>query len=417
MLVLALLILTLLCAFYAGSEAAIFSHDLTQVERAYSRDFNPRLRRTVAGWLRRPERVITGLLLGNLIASILLTELGETWIKKQFGDFPESHFVLPVIITLYVLTFGEVIPKIVALVFKSRWVRIFQIPLRFWLRVAAKITQPVDQLASAMVKRIKAVGTNLGEKELVEAVRFAEDHGLLKGDEMRMLSRSIAFYHNTVYAAMVPRSQLLLLREGTSTQKSRRAFQGSAYNFAGIYAGHSREIIGVVHLRGIVQLMLTRKKEISSKVHEISFLPASMSLSDALTQMMASRRDLAGVVDEAGAFIGMVTLKTIMHHILGASFSASLGGAYIEELESAGGVGGGRRYRVQGQMPLDRFNETFRTAYSATLSETIGGFILERFDGFPHADDNLELDRLTFKDFVLADRKIVSFVLVVRRNA
>jgi len=412
MLIFALLVLTLLCAFYAGSEAAIFSHEATQVERSLNRDFKARHRRTLLGWLKRPERVITGLLLGNLIASILLTELGETWFKRSIGDFPESHFVLPVVITLYVLTFGEVIPKIVALVFKSIWVRVLELPLRVWLRLAAKITQPVDALAAAMVKKLKPVGTNLSEKELVEAVRFAEEHGLVKGEEMRMLSRSIAFYHNTVYAAMIPRSKLLLLPERMSTQKARQAFGETEFNFAAIYAKVSREITGVIHLRGIIQLMLTRKKEISSKMHAIDFFPASMSLSDALSQMKASRRDLAGVIDEAGAFIGMVTLKTIMHHILGASFVESLSGEHVQELEQ----GPGKRYRILAQMPLDRFNETFRTALSATLGETIGGFILEKFDGFPHEEDTLEFGNLTFKDFVIEGHKISSFVLVARRN-
>lgn len=404
-------VLTLLCAFYAGSEAAIFSQDLSRLSRPRGNTFSPRLRKTIIGWLKRPERIITGLLIGNLIVSIAITDIGETWIKREIGEIPHRHLVLPVVITLYVLTFGEVVPKIVALVSKDIWLKALHLPLRIWFRFTQKFTIPFDRLTLAVVKPLKPVRTGLSETELVEAVRFAEEHGLLKGDEMRMLSRSIAFYHNTVYAAMVPRSQLLLLPEGATTARARKAFQGTQTSFAAIYRQKTRDISGVVYLRGVAQLILSKKSRIDSKVHPVEFLPASLSLSDALHSLMQTRRDLAAVVDEAGAFIGMITLKGIINHILGASFSATPQDIYLSPIDS-------RRYRVSAQMPLDRFNEIFRTNFSAELSETIGGFILEKLDGFPHEDDELELANFVFRNFEVEAHKILFFQLqVVNRSS
>lgn len=401
-----ILVLTLLCAFYAGSEAAIFSQDLGRLSRPRGNVFSPRLRKTIIGWLKRPERIITGLLIGNLIVSIAITDIGESWITREFGEIPHRHLTLPVAITLYVLTFGEVVPKIVALVSKDTWLRALHVPLRIWFRFTQKFTIPFDRLTMAIVKPMKPVRTSLSETELVEAVRFAEEHGLLKGDEMRMLSRSIAFYHNTVYAVMVPRSQLLLLPEGATTARARKAFQGAQTSFAAIYRQKTRDISGVVYLRGIAQLLLSKKSRIDSKVHPVEFLPASLSLSDALHSLMQTRRDLAAVVDEAGAFIGMITLKGIMNHILGASFSAAPQDLYLTRLDS-------RRFRVSAQMPLDRFNEIFRTNFAAELSETIGGFILEKLDGFPHEDDELELADFSFSNFEVEEHKILFFQLQV----
>jgi putative hemolysin len=244
----------------------------------------------------------------------------------------------------------------------------------------------------------------------MEAVRFAEEHGLLKGEEMRMLSRSIAFYHNTIYATMIPRSQLLMLPSDTTVTQCKKAFSGSTHDFVTIYRKNSRDILGVVYLRGIVQLLLRKKKTIDPKVHAVDFLPASMSLSNALAALIAARRDLAAVVDEAGAFIGMVTLRGITNHILGASFAAAPRDEFLTQIDA-------RRFTVSAQMPLDRFNEIFRTNFNAELSETIGGFILEKFDGFPHGDAELELVGLIFRDFVVEDHKIRSFHLTVKKNA
>lgn len=410
MLLLLLIALTFFCAFYAGSEAAIFSQEIGRLQRVTTDEFSPKLRKTLIGWLKRPERVITGLLLGNLVVNIAITDIGETWITREFGEIPHRHIILPLVITLYVLTFGEVIPKIVALVFKDTWVRVLQLPLRGWFRVANRFTLPFDKLTTAIVKPIKPVKSDLSESELVEAVRFAEEHGLLKGEEMRMLSRSIAFYHNTIYATMIPRSQLLMLPSGTSLTQCKKAFSGSTHDFAAIYRKNSRDILGVVYLRGIVQLLLLKKKAIDSKVHTVDFLPASMSLSSALSALIAARRDLAAVVDEAGAFIGMVTLRGITNHILGASFSATPRDEFLTQIDN-------RRFLVSAQMPLDRFNEIFRTNFSAELSETIGGFILEKLDGFPHSDAELELEHLTFRNFQVEDHKVKSFNLMVRKVA
>ncbi len=143
MLLFLLLLLTLLSGFYSGSEAAIFSQDAGRLARMRSDEFSPRLRKTVIGWLRRPERIITGLLLGNLIVNIGMTNIWETWIVGEFGEFTHRHIVLPVVITLYVLTFGEVIPKIIALVFKDTWVKALQLPLRGLVPVFRTFYKPV----------------------------------------------------------------------------------------------------------------------------------------------------------------------------------------------------------------------------------------------------------------------------------
>lgn len=410
MFALLIIVLTLLSAFYSGSEAAIFSQDIGRLQRIGGERFHHKLRKNIIAWLKRPERIITGLLLGNLIVNIAMTNLAETIITSEFGNFAHREIVLSLFITLYVLTFGEVIPKIIALIFKDTWVRLLHLPLRGWFRFTGRVTIPFDRLTAALVKPLKPVKSTLSETELVEAVRFAEDHGLLRAEEMLMLSRSIAFYHNDIYSAMIPRSQTLMLPEGTSLAQARKAFMASQHNFAVIYRKNSVEIEGVVYLRGVVQLLLARKKDLRDKMHPVDFLPASFSLSEALSALMQNRRDLAVVVDEAGAFIGAVTLRGIINHILGASFTAAPKDQYLTQLDS-------KRYRVSAQMPLDRFNEIFRTNLNAEISETIGGFILERLDGFPHGDKEVEIGALVFKSFRVEEHRIRDFVLVVKKNA
>ncbi|MCS6971639.1 MAG: CNNM domain-containing protein [Turneriella sp.] len=404
-----LAILTLASGFFSGSEAAIFSQDASRLLRMRSEEIAASLRKTVLGWLRRPERVITGLLLGNLIVNIALTDLWESWFAAVFGDFPQKHMVLPLLITLYVLAFGEVVPKVIALNFHDHWIRLFEVPLQIWLRISARITTPLDHLTAKLTKPIKVEDTPLGEVELIEAVRFAEDHGLIKSEETRMLSRAIAFYHNTLYTAMIPRSQLLLLPQGISLARARRAFLDSAHDFAAIYQRNSNRIVGVVYLRGIVQLQLAGKKNIATKIFPVDFLPASFSLSAALSALIAGRRNIAAVIDEAGTFIGMVTLRGITNHILGASFAAVPQDAHLEKLDR-------NRYRVAAQMPLDRFNEIFRTQLSGEHSETIGGYIVEILDGFPRREDSVRIGKLVFSDFVMEEHRLRHFTLTVKNN-
>ncbi|HRP70192.1 MAG TPA: CNNM domain-containing protein [Turneriella sp.] len=410
MLFLLILILTLFSAFFSGSEAAIFSQDIRRLKRGTTDVFSPKLRKTIIGWLKKPERVITGIILGNLVVNIAITDAGEAWLIELFADFNQRHVLFPLIITLYILTFSEVIPKIIALVFKDLWIRALQLPLRGWFRLSNRFTIPFDKIANAAVKSLKGVKSDLTESELLEAVRFAERHGLLKGEEMHMLSRSIAFHHNTIYAAMIPRSQLLMLPAHSTLSQCKKAFSQSTHSFATIYKKNPRDIQGVVYLRGVVQLALLKKKEIEEKMYSLDFLPASMSLSRSLSFLIDARRDLAGVVDESGAFMGMVTLRGILNHILGSSFKTAPVDEYLTPIDA-------RRYRVAAQMPLDRFNEIFRTTFDAALAETIGGFLLEKFDGFPHNDAEIEIGSLVFKDFLVADHKITSFVLWVKKNA
>ncbi len=381
-----------LSGIFSGSESALFSLDLSQRE-ALKKESGPRARRRaqrIIRYIANPERTLVAILLGNLIVNFTLTEVGHASLL-QLG-VPEQHVFLVslVAITLLLLVFGEILPKVFAIRYARSWsLRVANL-LRFWFILAQMVAWPVFRLARFLVSLIPGQSKRLSEQELHEAITLADEHGILQQKDILLLKRSVTYLHSSSYDLMLPRSQVFMLHHNTTPNQAKKAFLENGYYFSLIYHEKDGNLLGFIQTRNLLRALFNRNKTINSVLQPVLHLPETMPLNEVVEAFIKNNTEVAAITTEAGELSGVITLKRILSRLLGEDARLP---AHPDIKRQ-----GARAFRIAGSIRLNDFTEFFGINLESESSETLSGFILEHLDGFPHGDTILLYENLEFYD-------------------
>ena len=406
-----LILLLVLSGLFSGSESALFSLTIPQREhiRKLALSKVNKKAKLVFSWIKKPEKTLSLILLGNISANIIFTELSHRSISLFYGAEEQNILLYSLIgVTLCLLIFGEIIPKVIAMRMAVSWSLGWASFLRVWFFIAGLLTMPFINLSLKFGNRFKKKKPLMTQQELMEAVEMADNQGILPDEEEVLLKRSILYYHDTAYNAMLPRAEFFMMSHITSVAKARKFFNESNHSFAIIYHEKDQEIIGVLQARSLVLLVLNKKRSLRNAVRSMAHVPETMPISEVLEFFIKTRTEFATVNDESGNVSGVVTLKNILSRLM-AKDTSSMKKEYdnIKPLSRSGE----KIYRISGSTSLIEFNEYFDMTIEAENSETISGYILEQVDGFPREDSVIHFDGFELYDVKVENYKIENFLL------
>ncbi|MDH5716447.1 MAG: hemolysin family protein [Spirochaetia bacterium] len=397
--------LIILSAIFSGSEASLFSFEKSRLENLKSR--KPEKTKWIAQWLNNPEKTLLAILLGNLAVNMIISEIGHTLIGKWAAGYFENISLISLIsLTLVLLIFAEILPKIIALNLSQVWIFFFLPLLRFWFFISNIISVPMQKLTKFFTSKLRSLKISYKEKELTEAVRIAEKLGILPAEERKILHRAIAFYHDTAYSAMIPVSKVFMIPHNLSLSKVKKSFLEQKHPLALVYHEKEGNILGSLHVRNFISAIYKKKLSFRHKIQPILFLPETMPLNEVLQTFIKTRNHVAGVVDESGEFSGIVTLKDVLILLMG-EWEDEYSGENGDMIKPAGQ----NIFYVSGEITLHEFNERFKCLFESENSETLSGYIIEKADGFPSEDSSVFVNNMEFFNIIIKNYKIQSLML------
>ena len=406
-----ILFLTLISAAFSSTESAIFSLDSSLIQRSKQSVKNKIRLQWIRSWLKTPEKTLSAILLGNLAANIILSEIGYGFISR-FSNAPalDTSLYSLLIITSFLLIFCEILPKAISIQIPKKWSLNIAPALRIWLYASDLIAMPVTKLTQYITSRMPDIKNKYDEKELLNSIQLALSYGLVDEKEERILKRSVIFYHDTVYNVMIPRSRVFMLPHRISIVKARKEFIETNNDFAVIYHSNTQKIIGSIHIRSITLLYHKNKKSLRSKMQSVFFLPQTIPLNQAVQELIQRQAELAIIVDESGEFSGVLTLKNILKKLVGEWQDESQGngkpGNPIRKVDH-------KVFRVYGFTEIVKFNEFFSTTLNHEEIETISGYIIYHLDGFPKPSTSFKLQNLYIYDMKMRGNILESFLVRV----
>ena len=409
--ILLIIFFTLVSGTFSSTESAIFSLDSSLIQKSRQ---NPKKKirfKWIQSWLKTPEKTLSAILLGNLAANIILTEIGHNFISHfSHTSGLNTSFYSLIIISTFLLIFGEIIPKAVSVQIPERWSLSIAPFLRIWLYSSRLIAMPVSRLTQYITSKIPDFKSQYLEKELLDTVQLVSSYGLVDEKEEKILRRSIFFHHDTAYNAMTPRSRVFMLPTGISTIKARKEFIETRHVFALIYHFRTRKITGYIHIRNVTLLHHKNKKSLNSKIQPVFFLPQTIPLNQAVQEFLKKQMEIAIIVDESGEFSGVLTLKNIFRKLMGE---------WEEELQRNDQLKNlirkidHRVFKVYGFTEIVKFNEFFNINLNHEEIETIGGYIIYHLDGFPKPSTSFKLQNLYIYDMNVKKNILESFLVRV----
>ena len=307
-------------AFFSGAETGLTAASRPRMHALARKGL--RRARLVNELRQRKEQLLTAVLIGNNLVNILASALATGALIALFGEAGIAYAALAM--TALVVVFGEVLPKTFAINNADRVALAMAPMLRWVMAVLSPVVRATQAIVGLMLRLLGAHGIKAGSKVSEEELRGAiELHtGAGVRDERNMLRSILDLADVEVGTIMVHRRQVLAIdMEQRSAAVVEQALS-SRYTRIPLWRGQPDNIVGVLHAKAVLQALRANGGNFDAiRIGEIAmppwFIPESTTLLDQLEAFRRRREHFAMVVDEYGAFLGIVTLEDILEEIVG----------------------------------------------------------------------------------------------------
>lgn len=386
----ALVFLVLLSAFFSAAEIAMVSLNRHRLRHLASSGH--RGARLAQKLLARPDRLIGVILLGSNSVNALFSALTTVTVIRLIGEKESAIGLATVIITLVVLILTDLAPKTLAALHPER----IAYPSAFLLTPLLRVSYPVVWVINSMANGLlRLVGVSvksrpaqqISPEELKSIVM--EAGVLIPESHQDMLLAILDLEKAAVNDVMVPRGRIQGIDLDAGWGDIVAQLTSSRYTRLPVYRGNLDDIVGMVHVRRVLNLM--RQGELDREqfmriVADPYFIPWGTSLTTQLLNFKQVKRRIGLVVDEYGDIQGLVTLDEILEEIVGDFTTRALG--HPEEVTpQADGS-----YLVKGTVSLRDLNRQLGWNLPTEESRTLNGIITEYLEDLPEPGTSLLLN-------------------------
>ncbi len=401
-----LAILLIFSAFFSGSEVALFSLDKKKVKEL--KKDSKLIGEYVQNLLDYPRRLLITILLGNTLfnvgASILSVQLGFEF--AHANNFPIDLILLIqiILLTILILIFGEITPKVWASKYPYKFTKFIAIPL-YWISV---LIYPVAKILTDLIKvfaskiNIDRARTALAASELGDLADIGVEKGTIEEDEHLLIHGLVEFKEITAREVMTPRVDITAVAADASFEEVRSLITESGHSRIPLFEGNLDTVIGIMYAKDLLPYLGNgnSNKDIDLKklARKALFIPESKLISELMHEFQEKNKHMGIVVDEYGGTAGLVSLEDILEEIVG-----EIRDEYdIEENEIT--KVNENSYLVLGKVSIDELNELLGSDFSSENDDydTIGGFIFNNAGKIPDEGYNFKYEefKFTVKDVI-----------------
>jgi Mg2+/Co2+ transporter CorB len=375
-----IILLIVLSAFFSCSETALMALNRYRLRHEAGR--KKRTARLLLKLLKRPDRLLAMMLVGNSVTNIFAAALVTLMTVHLFGD--KGAVIFSVGLTAIILIFAEVAPKTLAALYPDRISRIVAWPVSLLLKLFYPLIWIVNAVSNGLLGllRVKVSGhvvEPLGREELRSIVYEGTGKVL---PYQRMLLGILDLNKMTVDDVMVPRHKIIGVDLEQSWPEIQQKIVTSQHDWLPFYRENINQVMGVLQVRQVLHLALsqTLKEETLLKLlQEPYFIPKGALLNIQLQHFQRNEQRMALVVDEYGEVQGLLTLKDILEEIVG-EFTSSISSTASMIVAQADGS-----YLADGSVTIREFNCATKWKLPVSGPKTLNGLIVEYLEAIPRA--------------------------------
>ena len=398
----------ILSAFFSSSEAAFLA--LERIRLVHLLNTNKPGAQRVAGLLKRPERLLSTILLGNNLVNVAFTALITVVSLNLLGEGREALATILATVagTILLLIFGETIPKTIAVHQAER--------ISFWyarpLKMLEFVFWPIIFLLQGMTNwTTKLLGVNpeardsITEGELLTLIDIGEAEGTFEPSEAELLQNVFRFGDRQVREVMTPRPEMVSVQRSATLSEFLNVYGAHSHTRFPVYNDSSENIIGILSAKDVLRAMASNGgMELDATVTDVIrnplFVPETKRIAELFDEMRNDGHQMAIIVDEYGGLAGLVTLKRLSEEVVGAH--GEEGEAPEDEYESLDD----NTFQVEAAMSIDEANEELELNLPDGDFDTLAGFVLDKLGHIPDEGEILEYEDLKIEVIEMRALKI-----------
>ena len=378
-------------AFFSGSEISYSSLNALSMKNAAE---SGGLAAKAAYWIYQAyDSALVTILIGNNLVNIASSSVATLIAVSLLGD--EGAWAATAVMTVLILTFGEIIPKIIAVQLPEGFAKFVALPLRVMMFITKPIVWVFNKLLMLLDRvwaRFGESGPTVTEDDLETILETVEDEGVIDEDRAELLQSALDFGDVLAYEIITPRVDMLAIDIEDDWEEVLKTAYDSPYSRIPVYEDTIDNIIGILHLNHFFKELVEQPQfDLRSILMPVNFVHKTMPLDDVLTVMKKRQCHMVIVTDEYGGTMGCLTMEDVLEQLVGDIWDES--DEIVDEFVQTGED----TYEADGDMRIYDFFEELDIDDRDFDDDnaTLGGWAIEMLGDYPKVGDSLDYKNLT----------------------
>lgn len=383
----AIIALLIIAGLISATETAITATSPGKIQQLISE--GSKRAKKLKVMLKKKEKIISSLLIGNSIANTLCTTLATSIFIELFGD-DLGTLLSSIVMSFVIIVFSEVVPKAIAVAKPEKWSLLAAPALTVFMKVLAPIIALLNYVVrfTFFMLRIDKHSDMSGADEVRGIIEHHHTEGNVVKDDRDMLGGILDIRNLIVGDIMIHRSKINSFNIDDDIEKIVKFVLESEHTRIPVWQGDPDNIIGILHVRDLLKKLQLKGGNISAvKVSNLLAEPWFVSEDALVTQQLQAFREgqshLACVVDEYGELQGIITLEDILEEIVGQIYDEyDIGKNKIVKLSE-------QEYTIEGSVAIRDLNREFGWNLPEAEANTIAGFMINEMQRIPNKGEFL----------------------------
>ena len=382
-----LVVLILLSGFFSASETALTSFkttDLEDIEKS-----NKKTAHLLKKWLKSPNEILTGMLLGNNIVNILGSSIATALAINIMGNSPRSLAIVTGIMTVLILIFGEITPKIMAKNNSKGFSKLVIGPM-YYFGLLMKPIVKILMWTSILIGRILGVEVKtenimFTEEDLISFVNVGEAEGIIEEEEKEMIHSIVGLGETNAKEIMTPRTSMFAVEGNKTLDDIWEEMIEAGFSRIPVYEETIDNIIGVLYTKDVLNYLKAHSTDTQVKelVREAYYVPETKSIIEILQEFKSKKVHIALVLDEYGGIGGVLTIEDLLEEIVG-----EIRDEFDHEEEESIKEIDDNRYEVDAMLDIEKINKSLNIDLPISEDyESLGGLIMSELGKIPAIGD------------------------------
>ena len=407
-------------AFFSGTEIAYTS--LNKLKLKKESENAKGVQKVVLYIYNHYDQALSTLLIGNnlvnigatSLATVLAIGLASSFEGKITDDFASS--LVTVIMTILILIFGEITPKMIARRCNESIAKFAAYPLSIMMIVffpAVLVTTGIVNLFSLLWKKDEKNEVTITEEEFENILDTVEDEGIIDENQTDLLQSALEFTDMDAADILTPRIDVIGFEINDSMDYILKTISETQFSRFPVYDRTIDHIIGVLYVKHLLkELMVNENVELKSLILEPIYIPKSMKLHAIMNEFRTSQTHMAVVADEYGGTMGIVTMEDVLEQLVGEIWDEN--DDIVNDWQEITKT----RFECSGDMNLSEFfdNLDMDDEELETDCATVGGWATEVIGAMP-----TEFDAFDYKQYTILVKHVdenhrISRLLILKHN-
>ena len=354
--------------------------------------------------LKRPDRLLGIILIGNNFVNILASALTTILFMKLYGDF--GVLIGSILLTIVILIFSEVTPKTFAAIKPEPLAFFSSLPLKVLQKLLFPLVSIINYFSNFLLKFLGINKTDnesedVSPEELKAVLETSGD--LIPTRYQDMLLSILELDKISIEEVMTQRSEIIGIDLSDDFNELLEQLQKNQVDFLPIFDQNLDDLRGMLDLYGITNFLSLDEKDLDKLIDvsdEAYFIPENTSLSEQLFNFQKERKRVGIVIDEYGSVKGLLSLEDILGEIVG-ELAKSNDDSKFEIMEQRDGS-----YLIDASIPIREINRKLECDLPLNGPRTLNGLILEQIETIPEANVSISIQNTIIETVLVRNNMI-----------